>query len=203
MLAFYSERLTGVEMNNTFYRFPAPGLVETWLAATPTEFRFALKAQRSLTYSGAAFDRRGAAEDFGRRATWFGERLGPVLVQFPPPRTLDLDLLDTLLGALAVPAAAEFRHASWFVPETYALLGAHGGAMVVTDDDEWPMAPGPGELPIAYYRLRRDYDDEALGRWTGVIRSDLAGRTEAHVYFKHEVGGPELARRLVEMISAE
>ena len=50
MLAFYSERLPTVELNNTFYRMPAPSLMRGWRERAPSSFRFVLKAPRSMTH---------------------------------------------------------------------------------------------------------------------------------------------------------
>ena len=46
LLRHYAARLATVELNNTFYRQPSPAAVDGWLAATPPDFRFAVKAQR-------------------------------------------------------------------------------------------------------------------------------------------------------------
>src|SRR5450631_4142302 len=50
MLAFYSERLPTVEINNTFYRMPKTSVLETWAGSTPEAFRFAIKASRRITH---------------------------------------------------------------------------------------------------------------------------------------------------------
>src|SRR3954468_21100940 len=52
MLTSYSERLSTVEINNTFYRMPAPALFEGWnqKLAGARPFAFALKAPRSITH---------------------------------------------------------------------------------------------------------------------------------------------------------
>ena len=50
MLAFYGERLTAVEINNTFYRMPKESVIEAWAAQVPESFRFSLKASRRITH---------------------------------------------------------------------------------------------------------------------------------------------------------
>src|SRR6266699_1429604 len=50
MLAWYSERLPTVEINNTFYRMPKASVLESWAASTPESFRFAIKASRRITH---------------------------------------------------------------------------------------------------------------------------------------------------------
>ena len=44
MLAYYSGRLSAVEINNTFYRMPSESLLERWADAVPKEFRFVLRS---------------------------------------------------------------------------------------------------------------------------------------------------------------
>jgi uncharacterized protein YecE (DUF72 family) len=122
-----------------------------------------------------------------------GPALGPVLLQFPPGRQRDPEMLDRLLGALGLAAAVEFRHDSWFADDVYRVLRAHGAALVVTDQDKWPRAPRVEVSGLAYYRLRRDYDLAGLERWRRELRAEAAGRDELHVYFRHEPEAPARA----------
>jgi uncharacterized protein YecE (DUF72 family) len=50
MLAFYSERLPTVEINNTFYRLPKAEMLENWARTAPEGFRFAIKASQRITH---------------------------------------------------------------------------------------------------------------------------------------------------------
>ena len=203
MLQHYAERLTGVELNGSFYRTPPESTLLKWAADTPPGFRFCMKANRGLTYSADAFDRVGLARLFTARIAVMGERLGPVLLQFPPVRHKNLDLLDSLLTALARPAAAEFRHESWFDVDTYTVLRSHGCALVVTDEAKWPRAPLVDVGPVAYFRLRRGYSQRSLEPWVGEVRAAVAAHEHVHVYFKHDSGSPALARRLLRLAAAE
>lgn len=198
MLEHYAGRLNGVELNGTFYRTPAEGALSGWVARTPPEFRFCPKAHRALTYSAAGFDKAAVARDLTHRLEPLAPRLGPLLLQFPPVRQLDLALLESLLSALARPVAAEFRHESWFTPAVAEVLRRHGGAMVVTDAEDWPRAE-PGDFAFSYYRLRRDYTEEELAGWAGQIRRDLASGRDVHAYFRHTAEGPLRAERLREL----
>jgi uncharacterized protein YecE (DUF72 family) len=201
MLDFYAHRLTGVELNGSFYRTPPASALAGWAAQTPLGFRFCMKANRGLTYSADGFDRVGLARIFSGRIAALGERLGPVLLQFPPARKLDVALLDSLLGALAMPAAVEFRDASWFSADTYRVIRDHGGALVVTDEEKWPRAPTVEVGPIAYFRLRRGYTQAALRPWVAEVMSALESHEEVHVYFKHDPEAPALAQRLLRSVA--
>jgi uncharacterized protein YecE (DUF72 family) len=200
MLANYSARLPSLELNNTFYRFPQIRALDNWRESAPVGFEYCLKAHRSLTYSAEGYDRLGAARNFGALVEVLGNRAGPILLQFPPSRPLDLGLLAGLLDTLARPAAVEFRHPSWFEPKTNLVLMEYGAALVVTDDEGWPKAPITPTGPIAYYRLRRDYVESDLVAWAEEIKPELEERDAVHVYFKHEAEGPMRALRLRELL---
>ena len=201
MLGYYSERLNGVELNGSFYRTPPESTLTTWAAGTPLAFRFCMKAHRGLTYSADGFDRVGLARIITERLAPLGDRLGPILLQFPPVRQRNLDLLDSLLGALGRPAAAEFRHESWFDAETYGVIRAHGGALVVTDEEKWPRAPLVELGPIAYFRLRRGYNARSLKPWLALVNAAVTAHDQVHVYFKHDPEAPGLALRLLQAAS--
>jgi uncharacterized protein YecE (DUF72 family) len=198
MLAYYAERLNGVELNGSFYRTPPPATLAAWSQQSPPGFRFCFKAHRGLTYAGPAFDSEGLARDIGGRLAGLEGRLGPVLVQFPPTRAVDLARLDGLLGALGVRAAVEFRDPSWFRDDVYRLLRAHDAALVVTDQEKWPAAPRLELSGVGYYRLRRDYEAAELERWRRELRSECEARDELHVYFRHEPQAPAWAVRMQE-----
>jgi uncharacterized protein YecE (DUF72 family) len=200
MLAYYAERLNGVELNGSFYRTPPESAMLKWAAATPPGFLFCMKANRGLTYSAEGFDRVGLARILGERLAPLEGHLGPVLVQFPPTRRLNVNLLDSLLGALGRPAAAEFRHESWFADETYRVLRAHKAALVVTDGEKWPRAPLVDTGPVAYFRLRRGYTTTSLRPWIAEVSSALASHDDVHVYFKHDPEAPGLATRLQRLV---
>ncbi|MHB8590098.1 MAG: DUF72 domain-containing protein [Candidatus Dormibacteraceae bacterium] len=202
MLGFYAERLNGVELNGSFYRTPPESTLSKWAADTPPGFRFCMKANRGLTYSAEGFDRVGLARMFTDRLAPLGEHLGPILLQFPPARQVNAGLLDSLLGALGRPSAAEFRHESWFCEETYRVLRAHGAALVVTDEEKWPRAPLMDLGPVAYFRLRRGYSTSSLRPWIGEISAAAASHEDVHAYFKHDPEAPGLAQRLIKSVTA-
>jgi uncharacterized protein YecE (DUF72 family) len=196
MLEYYASRLNGVELNGSFYRMPPAATLERWRDATPPGFLFCMKANRGLTYSAEAFDRVGLARMFTERISTMGERLGPVLLQFPPVRQRNVALLDALLEAVDRPVACEFRHESWFDASAYEVIKRRGGALVVTDEEKWPQAPLVELGPFAYFRLRRGYTARSIDRWIETVMSASASHKDVHVYFKHDPQAPRLALRL-------
>ncbi|HUL30508.1 MAG TPA: DUF72 domain-containing protein, partial [Thermodesulfobacteriota bacterium] len=78
MLRFYSERLTAVEINNTFYRMPKESVLESWAEQVPGGFVFALKAPQIITHLKRL---RDVSEETGylfRTLSILGMKLGPV-----------------------------------------------------------------------------------------------------------------------------
>jgi uncharacterized protein YecE (DUF72 family) len=205
MLAYYSERLTTVEINNTFYRMPKPEMLADWAATTPGEFRFAPKAPQLITHRQKLV---GAADSVGyflKALASFGEKLGPILFQLPPFLRKDVPRLVDFLALLPreVRAAFEFRHTSWFDDAVYETLRSHGAALCVADAEDL-ATPLVATASWGYLRLRRtDYDQAALDTWAQKLASLDPAWSAAFVYFKHEDAGlgPKLAAQFVEKLA--
>lgn len=138
-LQHYAQYFDTVEVNTTFYRLPLASSVARWVAETPPDFLFAVKASRYLTHIKRLTDMSvGLARYYERieplvRST----KLGPVLWQLPPTFRRDDDRLGAALAALPPGRHCfEFRHPSWFVEPVYELLRAHGAALVIGDRPE-------------------------------------------------------------------
>ena len=202
MLRYYAERLSTVEINNTFYRMPKPGLLESWAEQVPEGFRFTLKAPQRITHWKRLVEAEDDTAYFLEVAATLGGRLGALLFQLPPNLALDLARLEAFLPRLAGapgPVAFEFRHQSWEDPAVHSALAATGCALCASETDGAPATWAPGAT-FGYLRLRRtDYDDAALTAWAQRLREQPWQR--AFVYFKHEDEGrgPALAARFLEI----
>src|SRR5262245_15824841 len=120
MLGYYAQRLSTVEINNTFYRMPKLSVVEAWAAQVPETFRFVLKASQRITHFKRLKDTDSETEYMLRAAGALQERRGPVLFQLPPDFKKDVPRLDAFLAAVGgTQAAFEFRHESWFDDEVF------------------------------------------------------------------------------------
>jgi uncharacterized protein YecE (DUF72 family) len=204
MLGFYAGVFAAVEINNTFYRMPAPALLEGWREHTPPSFRFALKAPQQITHRLRLKDAADAAGEFVRRSASLGEKRGPLLFQLPPNLKADLPRLATFLAALpgGIEPAFEFRHASWFQDATWELLRAHRTALCIaqTDDLDTPLV---ATASFGYVRLRReDYARDELVAWARRLRG-IEGWQRAYVFVKHDEAGraPALARMLMDAMA--
>jgi uncharacterized protein YecE (DUF72 family) len=200
MLHHYAQRLPAVEINNTFYRMPKVAVLESWASQVPAGFRFAIKASRRITHIKRLSD---VAEETGfllGNLAALGERLGAVLFQLPPSLRADLERLERFLDLLpeTLPAAFEFRHASWRDDAVTALLRARGAAWCTADTDDEPAEEPVSTAGFGYLRLRRaDYAPADLAHWAHALRGP--GWREAYVFFKHESQGPRLAQDLLQL----
>jgi uncharacterized protein YecE (DUF72 family) len=202
MLSYYSAILPAVEINNTFYRMPAPATLEGWAGMTPPSFRFILKAPRKITHIKPLAEKAAEAGYFLQTAAGLEDKLGAILFQLPPYLHKNTGLLSAFLELLPpqLPAAFEFRHSSWFDDQVYSLLRAKQCALCCSDTDDQNWAELIASTDWGYVRLRRpDYTESDLRKWYNRIVSQPW--KHAYVFFKHEDAGagPELARRFLEM----
>jgi uncharacterized protein YecE (DUF72 family) len=204
MLAYYAERLDTVEINNTFYRMPAPDMLARWAGETPEGFRFALKSPRRITHEKKLADVADSLTRLREAAGALGQRLGPVLFQLPPFMKKDLPRLQAFVASLppGLRAAVEFRHESWFSADVYDALRARDVALCLAESEDL-ATPVEQTASWGYLRLRRqDYDDVALAVWADRVRA--CTWDAAYVYFKHEDEGigPKLAAKFRALVSS-
>jgi len=202
MLAWYSQRLPTVEINNSFYQMPKPNVLAHWAEVTPPGFRFSIKASRRITH-----DARLSAETAARPLAYLYENLaalgakrGPVLFQLPPFLKKDPARLQAFLQLLPQGhrATFEFRHDSWFDDEVYTLLRGAGAALCVSEREDSTTAPLVETAPWGYVRLRLEsYSPAELAAWHE--RLAATGWQEVHVYFMHEPTAPGYARSLLDL----
>jgi uncharacterized protein YecE (DUF72 family) len=159
-LRLYSQRLTTVEVNATFYAVPNKETVRRWAAETPPGFVFCPKLPRDLTHKGVLQPSVPGALQFLELMQEFGDRLGPIFAQFPPqygPALLDdlaafLRAWPSRLASLAV----EVRHPDWFrEPHTRLLTSlleqCHISRVLL---DTRPIYQGPDDPQIGNERRK-------------------------------------------------
>lgn len=206
-LPFYATRMAAVELNNTFYRRPSPARIRGWVAVTPPEFRFVVKAQRGAAIRALAASPEETAAWLTADLAEFGERLGAVLLRIPegirrhPDGSSDLALRRFLAAWPAgTPLVVEFQHPTWHVDETLEALGNAGASLCATDLPDDATAPTIRLTgPILYLRLRRhDYASADIAAWAARIRPFLDAGHDAYAFFRHDADGraPELADSL-------
>jgi uncharacterized protein YecE (DUF72 family) len=202
-LQHYATRLNTVEVNFTFRQLVKETTVHKWIAETPAGFRFGIKAHQVITH----IKRLKKTEDFVPRFLSTIEplaaagKLGPLLFQLPPNLKADTVLLEEFLATLprAVPSAFEFRHASWFSEDVFALLQKHNQALCVAETEE-RVTPDVVTADFCYYRYRKpSYTAEERRAMVERLREHLGQGRNVFAYFKHE-DTPEGALYAVEIL---
>ncbi len=143
-LAHYATLFDTVEVNSTFYRLARPGAVAAWVADTPADFVFSVKASRYLTHMKRLRDMRDGIGRFydGIAPLADSPKLGPVLWQLPERMQRDEDVLASALDVLPPGRHCfEFRHPSWFTAPVLELLRWHGVALAIGDHPARPWQP--------------------------------------------------------------
>jgi uncharacterized protein YecE (DUF72 family) len=189
-LAHYSTQLNAVEVNFTFRQLLKETTAQKWIGETPAHFRFSVKSHQVVTH----IKRLKNTEEFVQRFLSSieplarAQKLAPVLFQLPPNLKADATLLRDFLEALShgVPAAFEFRHASWFTDEIFSLLKSHNRALCVAETEERP-APDAITADFCYYRYRKpSYSSQERRAMVDRIHEHLGQNRDVYAYFKHE-----------------
>jgi uncharacterized protein YecE (DUF72 family) len=203
MLPFYSQRLSAVEINNTFYRMPRESVLQEWAAQTNPDFKFSIKASQKITHFKRLKETDDECAYLFKNVRALQDKFGCILFQLPPNLKKDMDRLEKFLSLIPgdIKSAFEFRHESWLDNETYNMLDKHKCAIVLTETDEQPEAEFIKTAPWTYLRLRRTHysDEELTIRVKEVSNQDW---DEVFVFFKHEEEGtgPALATKFMELM---
>ncbi len=204
MLNYYSERLSTVEINATFYRMPQKSMLENWKEQVPKNFRFSLKAPQRVTHFKRLKETEEETKYFFETAAVLEDQLGVVLFQLPPNMKKDLPRLESFLDQLPQQprAAFEFRHPSWFDDDVLEVLRSRNLALCISDTDDLPVSHIDKTSDWGYLRLRRvEYSEDNLKDWLQKIEEQVWNET--FVFFKHEdeATGPRLAAQFLKLAS--
>jgi uncharacterized protein YecE (DUF72 family) len=208
-LRHYAGVFDTVEINNSFYRLPARETFAAWRRQTPGSFCFAVKASRYLTHLKRLRDPEEPVTRLFDRARGLGVQLGPILYQLPPQQAIDLSRLDRFLAALprvrtrGIPVI-EFRHASWYVPDTFQRLEDRGVSICLHDHRDGPY-DGPWTGPLLYVRFHGTsgkyagrYDMSRLEPWAARLLAHASDGRDGYAYFNNDpdAAAPENALML-------
>jgi uncharacterized protein YecE (DUF72 family) len=197
-LEHYATLFDTVEVNSTFYRLASRDAVAAWVKQTPDDFVFALKASRYLTHIKRLTDLHAGVERFFERIEPLigTPKLGPVLWQLPENfHRDDRRLADALRALPPGRHCFEFRHASWFCEEVYALLRKHGVALVIGDHPQRPFQSHAMTADWTFVRFhygvrgrRGNYSQRELDEWARRI-AGWRERIEVFAYFNNDWEG--------------
>jgi len=206
---FYAGSFDTVELNVTFYRMPSLSTFQSWKARAPTGFLFAVKGSRYISHLKRLSGVKPSLQYFFDRVDALGDRCGPILWQLPPNFERIDERLQAFLEELpdGYRHAFEFRHPSWFVESTFALLSARNAALCIADS---PSRPPFVRLTANWTYLRfhegmasGSYTDPQLAEWSARITDFRKRDVDVYAYFNNDPGGNAIhnARRLKEMVN--
>ncbi len=169
-LEYASTRFNSIELNGSFYSLQRPESYQNWYDETPPGFIFAIKGSRFVTHMKKLVDVEAPlANFFAQGLLRLGEKLGPILWQFPANFKCDTERLHRFFSLLPrthkeaarlgkshderldgrdwlrvkqespLRHAIEIRNDSFVCEDFIALLRKHRVGLVVADTVEWPL----------------------------------------------------------------
>lgn len=202
-LNFYAQEFGTTEINSSFYHLPLPTTFTNWTKQVPADFIFAVKASRFLTHIKKLLDPEEPWQRFVDSAVNLGDRLGPVLLQFPPSFKINASRLDgffkvatSVTSGKSMPRlVCEFRHESWFNDEIYRLLNRYHVAWCIADGAKYPRKDLV-TTDFAYIRYHgrskmfaSNYSKAVLLKEARLIKRYLHDGLDVFVYFNNDAKG--------------
>ncbi len=179
-LSVYARRHQTVEIDATFYRIPSSAQARSWAKKVPAGFRIAAKVPQLITHQKLLVDCEEDLKEFLGVMREMGDRLGPVLFQFPYFHRDAFASVGAFLARLGpmleslpgdVRYAVEVRNKSWVGEKLFAMLRQCRAAYALIDH--------PWMSPIE--ELIRTFDvvtaDFAYVRWLG-DRKEIEAKTD-------------------------
>ena len=209
----YARHFRTVEVNNTFYRWPKDEVFSTWRERLPEGFVFSAKASRGLTQFRKLNDPEpwlermeaglGPAEGEAGRAALPAP--APLPERSRPARPLPGP------GPPGQRVAVEFRHPTWDVEETFAVLERHDAAYCVMSGANLPCVLR-ATADFVFVRLHGpdrshmyagSYSEDDLRWWADRIGEWREGR-DVYAYFNNDGYGHAVrnALRLRELVGS-
>jgi len=221
-LKFYSKVFSCVEVDSSFYRIPNPTMVTQWRTITPTGFLFSPKLPKKITHDNKLQNSDSALFYFYSVISKLKEKLGPIAIQLPPSVKFSshMDVMKEFVSKLSPEFrhAIEFRHKSWFIPETYGLLKRSNISMIwslnqyvetppeVTADFFYLRMVGDREL-TEFSGIQKDRSED-LKRWATIVQETSGKFESGYVFFNNHFAGfsPESSnefRRLLGLMELD
>jgi uncharacterized protein YecE (DUF72 family) len=204
----YSHVLRAVEINSTFHRPHRASTYTRWAASVPDDFRFCLKAPKTITHKARLVDCDPLLDAFLAEASPLGEKLDCLLFQLPPSFAFEeasaRRFFELLRTRYYRSVACEPRHPSWFEKEVDAMLSELRVARVAADPAKVPEAANPGGWSgLRYFRWHgaprmyySSYPEERLAALVAAIEVDRAAGRIVWCMFDNTVAGAAMANAL-------
>jgi uncharacterized protein YecE (DUF72 family) len=100
-LEYASRQMNSIEINGTFYGLQKPDIFRKWHAETPDDFVFAVKGPQYISHRKRLKDVRIALANFlASGVLLLGDKLGPILWQFPPWEKFEMERFGDFMKLL-------------------------------------------------------------------------------------------------------
>ncbi|HEV2233044.1 MAG TPA: DUF72 domain-containing protein [Terriglobia bacterium] len=185
-LGEYAKHFDTVEIDSTYYRSPSPSMVKNWRERTPAGFIFAAKFPRAITHEKILKECAAEVSEFLKAMDLLGEKLGPLLLQFPyfnkKAFARPEDFMARLEPFLAkLPGghsyAVEVRNKTWISERFLEILRKHKIALALIDH---PWVPPIQQLLQKFDLLTADFTyirflgdrkgiEEKTGHWDRIL----------------------------------
>ncbi len=184
----YAKHFDTVEVDSTFYRSPPAAMVKNWNRHTPAGFTFAAKVPRSITHDKVMQDCDEELNEFLSAMDLLGDKLGPLLLQFPYFNKQDFARPEDFLARLKpflekLPAgysfALETRNKNWIDEQFLDVLRKRKIALALIDHpwmtpvDQLMKMLDPVTCSFAYIRWLGDRKgiEAKTEHWDRVIQN--------------------------------
>jgi uncharacterized protein YecE (DUF72 family) len=215
-LVEYSKHLDTVEIDSTFYKIPSKATFQKWKEQTPDSFLFSAKFPQIITHKKMLIDCEREVELFIERTAALENKLGPLLLQFPPALGLKKILhLEEFLPKLPKGRkyAVEVRSKEMLTETLYSVLRKNEVALALTVGR---FVPETEQITADFVYIRWEGDRGKVNGTLGKVEVDktdeirvwadkinkLREKVEVFGYFSKYYSGhpPTDARRLVEFV---
>jgi uncharacterized protein YecE (DUF72 family) len=202
-LEYYASLFDSIEINSSFYKLPQVSTVEKWVASVNNNFHFTFKLSKAITHVKGCDFNDDDVKQFMMATKSVSHKKGCLLIQFPPGLKIDafenverlLQRINELQPATAWKVVVEFRHATWYTSEVYAMLTQHNAALVLHD---LPASAPPIDASTADFmylrfhgpggRYRGSYSTEFLQAHAQKIQRWLKEHKTVYAYFNNTMG---------------
>ena len=170
-LTHYATKFRTVEVDSTFYGTPSASTVTAWNEKTPCDFVFAAKVPQVITHEKVLVDCDGEFDEFTDRMKLLGEKLGPLVLQFPFFSKSQFKTANDFLPRLRVflnkiretpfKFVVEIRNKAWLDERFAGTLREYQVALALTDTS---FLPRPWEMKENFDMVTADF---VYVRWLG------------------------------------
>ncbi|XHH08704.1 MAG: DUF72 domain-containing protein [Candidatus Bathyarchaeia archaeon] len=178
LLNYYATQFGTVEVDNTFYRIPNAQTMLNWKQQTPNNFIFSLKFPNIITHVKKLKDCQRETNLFLERAMLLEEKLGPMLLQFPPNFGEEhfSDLAAYLAGLpRGLRFVVEVRNKSLLTERLFEVLKGNHVAFAWVDS---PIMPPTLELTSDFVYLRLEGDRGKVNGLLGKVEVDRSAEVK-------------------------